>query len=153
MLKINAFACPFNVENSFNETMLPGAFSRWLRELGSKTLPMFVQHEFPCGEWTRLEERKAGLYAEGYLTDPEVIDAVKDGVLPDLSINYRSDFNPDGSWNASRKRAAQWGVGSYPPGLHVYPRVSVPRVLNLSELSLVDQGAFPGTHYKALDVR
>ena len=83
------------VEGRFDETFVPGAFSRSIRERGSK-VKLFTQHDtrrLPIGKVSTLEERADGLYAEFALPRTrdadEALELVATGTVDGFSIGFR----------------------------------------------------------------
>jgi HK97 family phage prohead protease len=104
--EIEGYASVFNVRDSYNEVVVPGAFAdslaRHQRE-GSYPL-MLWQHDTyePIGVWDELSDDGKGLYAKGRLlieqSVPEADKAyalLKAGALRGMSIGYREvDVEP-----------------------------------------------------------
>lgn len=94
--KIRGLAVPYNKENSYRETLKPGALERCIPVLQRVGCPMLLEHEAcAAGVWYGFEDREDGLYICGVITDPNVIARCR---LPDappkkLSITYRNDLD------------------------------------------------------------
>lgn len=97
--KIAGYASAFNVVDSYNEMVLPGAFKASLAAArrDKRTIKMLYQHDTyqPIGVWDALEEDSKGLHVEGRLLKDvspkaaETYGLVKEGALDELSIGYR----------------------------------------------------------------
>lgn len=91
--KFSGYASVFNGDDSYHDTILPGAFKDSLAKFG---LPkMFYGHEWglPIGKWTSAVEDEKGLKVEGELTpgNPQadaVLAALKHGTVDGLSIGF-----------------------------------------------------------------
>lgn len=91
--QFEGYASIFNGNDSYNDTILPGAFASAIK----KGVPlMFFNHdwsEIPIGKWTKLEEDDKGLRVVGELTPgnphaESVLAALKHGTLNGLSIGF-----------------------------------------------------------------
>lgn len=88
-LVVEAKVVPFNISNSYGETLDPKAFS-WD---GSTTcpIPMFAKHKYNrlIGMWLRVYAKADGLYAKGIILDP--VYMLGAALIPSqikLSISY-----------------------------------------------------------------
>lgn len=94
----SGYASVFNGVDSYNDTILPGAYKKVLKE---ETPKMFFNHNanaLPIGKWIELQEDGNGLFVRGELTpgNPEaeaVKAALKHGTLDGLSIGYSLDHD------------------------------------------------------------
>lgn len=82
-------AAPFNVENSYRELFLPGAFDEFLATPKAKKLPMNLGHDekTDIGVWHHLHVAGGWLHCQGVLDDRETEYNVRHG-LDQLSIGY-----------------------------------------------------------------
>lgn len=144
MLHVSGLACPWNVYNSYNELMKPGAFAKFIAK-HPEGVRMGFMHEFEIGHWDTLKETPEGLWVSGRVTEPEYAAFLKhaDDEFRELSITYEmpllveseARFNSQPSWLRS-KLARRYKI---------LPAIEVPEAF-LDEISIVDDGAFPGTH-------
>ncbi len=91
--KFRGYASVFNGTDSYGDTILPGAFSKALKDAMPK---MFFGHEWnlPIGKWLTAVEDEKGLLVEGELTEgnPQsdaVLAALRHGTVDGLSIGFR----------------------------------------------------------------
>ena len=94
----SGYGSVFNVVDSYNEIVAPGAFTESLKERATtgRKLPVLWQHrgDKPLGVYEKAEEDETGLYLEGRLLVNEVAQAreaqalMKAGALTGLSIGY-----------------------------------------------------------------
>lgn len=91
--RFSGYASVFNGNDSYNDTILPGAFKKTLENYGAPK--MFFGHEWglPIGKWTSVAEDEKGLRVEGELTEgnPQadaVLAALKHGTVDGLSIGF-----------------------------------------------------------------
>jgi HK97 family phage prohead protease len=96
-LKIAGYASLFGKRDLTGDMIMPGAFSKSLKEKGAKGIRMLWQHEpgEPIGLWTKALEDAQGLYVEGYLLDRvnrarELRALVEAGAIEGLSIGYKT---------------------------------------------------------------
>ena len=96
---ISGYASFFDVVDQKKDRIVKGAFTKTLRawKLLGKMPKMLWQHDPKCpiGIWTRLQEDKKGLYAEGRLAlgvkkADEAYLLMKEGALDGLSIGFRT---------------------------------------------------------------
>lgn len=114
---VRGLAAPFNApatiqdwSGSFVETILPGAFSRTIRERGDR-VKFRVEHAdgavWPIGRATSLTEESVGLVAELRVSNTtagnDALELIRDGVLTGLSIGFRVPPGGD-SWSPNRSR-------------------------------------------------
>lgn len=165
-IKLHGRAVPYNIPNSFQETVLPGSLDETLkmyRYLGY--IPMWTDHRIQVGGWTEWEDREDGLYVTGMLLEPTfvlkyrtILDNRKsmnklfsgipglskfisgpteqDKRLCDLSIGY-AFRGPEGR----RERTINAAKGEYKPATYT-PQTG----LMLEHVSLCNSGAYPGCH-------
>lgn len=96
----SGYATKFNSTDLVGDTILPGAFTKALENIG--TLPIFFNHnsyEVPIGKYTKVEQNARGLKVEGQLIldipkAKDVYAAMKSGVVSGLSIGF--SINDDG---------------------------------------------------------
>lgn len=96
--EFSGYGSVFDVEDSYGDIVIPGAFAKSLAEWGSKDrMPaMLWQHDTaePIGVWTKIGEDGTGLAVEGRLLiedDPAAKRAhahLKAGSISGLSIGY-----------------------------------------------------------------
>lgn len=83
----SGYATKFNSVDLVGDTILPGAFTKALQNVG--TLPIFFNHDsydIPIGKYTKLEQNARGLKVEGQLIldipkAKDVYAAMKAGVV------------------------------------------------------------------------
>ena len=92
-------AASFNSVDFYGDTILPGAFTKTLKDRATPVL-MLKGHSpaLPIGVWKSLTEKKDGLYVEGELTPGNSIAtdtaaSLRHGAVSGLSIGF---FVPDG---------------------------------------------------------
>ena len=92
--KFSGYASVFNGNDSYDDTVLPGAFMKVLAE--KQEPKMFFGHDWglPIGKWTSLVEDEKGLKVEGELTEgnpqsDSVLAALRHGTVDGLSIGFR----------------------------------------------------------------
>lgn len=93
------YASVFNGVDSYNDTILPGAYKSVIDGIssGGRMPRMFVNHrhwEIPVGKWTHMSEDSKGLLMSGELTpgNPSASTlkaAMQHGTIDGLSIGYR----------------------------------------------------------------
>ena len=96
----SGYATKFNSVDLVGDTILPGAFTKALENIG--TLPIFFNHnsyDVPIGKYTKVEQNARGLKVEGQLIldipkAQVVYSAMKAGVVSGLSIGF--SINDDG---------------------------------------------------------
>lgn len=123
MIRVHAFAAPFNSANAYNETLLPGAFTDFLK-YNKKKIPMYINHDESrrVGWWTHARQDSRGLFVDGIVEDPAAEAYVRAGGVRQVSI------------------------GALQPRTH--RRKPTPMFIEkaaLYEVSLVDRGAYNGT--------
>ncbi len=94
-MAFTGYASKFNGNDTYNDTVLPGAFKETLAD--GHQIHGFINHrkfDIPSIDWTLIEERKAGLWVEGEI-DPKhregesLHSAMKRKAMSGLSIGYR----------------------------------------------------------------
>jgi HK97 family phage prohead protease len=101
---IEGYASVFGVRDSYNEAVMPGAFSDSLaKHKREGTYPLMLwQHnpDEPIGVWNELSDDGKGLYAKGQLLQgvrraDEALIMLKAGAIQGMSIGYREvDVEP-----------------------------------------------------------
>lgn len=92
---IEGFASVFGNVDSYNDIVMPGAFSKTLKRM--KAIPMLWQHDTRevVGKWDQFEERDRGLYVKGKISKTargdEAYTLLKDGAITGMSIGYSAD--------------------------------------------------------------
>lgn len=127
---IEGYASAWNIVDSYNEAVLPGAFKVSLAnsKRDKRTVKMLYQHDTyaPVGVWDELAEDSTGLRAKGRLLKDvspkalEIYGLIKEGALDELSIGYREI--------ETKKDPGQ-------------PKVLLLKTLDLREISIVTFGA------------
>lgn len=91
--KFSGYASVFGGNDSYGDTVMPGAFTKTLAAYGMPK--MFYGHQWglPIGKWTSAVEDEKGLRVEGELTpgNPQadaVLAALKHGTVDGLSIGF-----------------------------------------------------------------
>lgn len=102
--EIEGYASVFGVRDSYNEAVMPGAFSDSLaKHKREGTYPLMLwQHnpDEPIGVWHELSDDGKGLYAKGQLLQgvrraDEALIMLKAGAIQGMSIGYREvDVEP-----------------------------------------------------------
>ena len=92
--KFKGYASTFNGNDSYGDTILPGAYLKTLADNGMPK--MFFAHDWglPVGKWLSAVEDEKGLLVEGELTpgNPQsdaILAAMKHGTVDGLSIGFR----------------------------------------------------------------
>lgn len=92
--RFKGYASTFNGNDSYNDTILPGAYTKTLSEHGMPK--MFWGHDWdiPIGKWLSAVEDEKGLLVEGEFTPGNaqaeaVMSAMKHGTVDGLSIGFR----------------------------------------------------------------
>lgn len=106
--RFSGYGSVFDVEDSYGDVIIPGAFKASLKAWQSKKRlpPMLLQHGggflggatdlVPIGRWEAMAEDSRGLAVEGRLIaldterGKQVYAAMKEGVLDGLSIGFRT---------------------------------------------------------------
>lgn len=95
-LRIAGWACRFHEEDLVGDTVLPGAFTASLVATGPHGVAMKLRHAGPnVGRWDLLQERPAGLWAEGVLNESWIEDRtmaalIREKAITGLSIGFRA---------------------------------------------------------------
>ena len=91
--KFRGYASTFNGNDSYGDTILPGAYLKTLADNGMPK--MFFAHDWglPVGKWLSAVEDEKGLLVEGELTpgNPQsdaILAAMKHGTVDGLSIGF-----------------------------------------------------------------
>lgn len=103
---IEGYASAFNVVDSYNEMVAPGAFKASLAQARKekRLIKMLYQHDSwqPIGVWDEAAEDDTGLRVKGRLlkdVSPKAAEAfglIREGALDELSIGYRTiETTPD----------------------------------------------------------
>lgn len=131
----------FNVLDSYNEIVAPGAFAKSLADTAAagRTIPVLWQHNMsaPIGVYTSVSEDHVGLKVTGQLAVPQVQQAnealalMKMRAITDMSIGY---YVQDASMDEKT-------------GVRTLNQV------NLVEVSLVTLGACPTAQISAVKAR
>lgn len=131
----------FNVLDSYNEIVAPGAFTQTLEALSAagRTVPVLWQHQMssPIGVYTSLSQDSVGLKVAGRLAVPDVQQAnealalMKMKAITDMSIGY---YVRDSSYDEKT------GIVTL-------------KQLDLVEVSLVTLGANPAAQISAVKSR
>ncbi len=94
--KVSGLASVFGGIDSYNDTVIKGAYAGAIKEAGSKGIPMLYQHnpDIVIGRWVKMEETDQGLIVEGHLTPGhsvanDVYASLKAGHMDGMSIGYR----------------------------------------------------------------
>jgi HK97 family phage prohead protease len=94
---VEGYASLFGEIDAARDMVMPGAFTRTLRQRGLRRIPMLFQHDpaEPVGVWLELFEDFRGLRARGKLIPDvargrELIALVRAGAIDGLSIGFRT---------------------------------------------------------------
>lgn len=138
MLRIEGFAAPYRQKNSFNETFATCAFAGKL-----KPCPMLVMHE-DCkwaGDWDDVWQDHAGIWVRGRLhpgLEPYADELHRD--FPQMSVSWTAiNGNP-------KSRAWREKMDLIDEPVVIGPGDT----FGIAEVSLVDRGAFAGTHWRII---
>lgn len=99
--KFCGYASIFNVEDSYNDVVLPKAFSKTLQTKSNIKLLWQHQADKPIGYFNIIKEDNIGLYVEGQILldlkqGKEAYDLIKSKAVNGLSIGYKvNDFEYD----------------------------------------------------------
>lgn len=112
--KFSGYGSVFDVVDTYQERIAPGAFTKTLSEWSAKGKlpPMLWQHFMsePIGKWTKMDQDDKGLYAEGQVlvdagaTERRAYEHMKAGTVDGLSIGF---MIPSGGFSWDEKA----GVG------------------------------------------
>lgn len=158
-VKITGFAVPFGKPNSYNETLAPGALDAFVERVERKgaKLPMGFMHELHAGTWDKLTVKPNGLYVEGRITEPQVIaylDKATHGTFTgELSITFRPrdiHTHPLKETHERFNSRPLWEQVHAPRDLELKDEVTTDEAV-LTEISLVDRGAFKGTYFTTVE--
>lgn len=103
-MKFAGFASTSDLDQG-GDIIVKGAWARTVAERGQK-VKMLWGHKsdmMPLGKFTMIEEREAGLYVEGKISETshgkDVMTLLRDGAIDSMSIGYiakESDYRDDG---------------------------------------------------------
>jgi len=173
-LSIFARACPYGVPNTYNEVLMAGCFKGRLL-VNRPMFIKHLDDDPPCGQWQQFTDLNDGLYVQGVITGREAIEQVMDGELTELSITFFNPateamvdrFVKTGDMSVvptlekellssrrfraleAKEKLQKLGVNKYPGNQTVWENMPRQTVwdADISEISLVDKGAFPGTQF------
>lgn len=110
--RIGGYASKWDLEDSYGEAVVKGAFAESLIEWGGRPIPMLWQHQSgqPIGVWDEYREDGVGLYVEGPVNletqrGREAMSDIKMGSVSGLSIGYY-ELVVD-SWEEARKNGVR----------------------------------------------
>lgn len=103
-MKFSGYASKFNDIDSYNDTIMPGAYAETLQNRERAIQMRWNHYGEVIGKWTMIAEDEKGLWVEGELTPnhskaEDVYALLKHGAISGLSIGfYLKDFDikPDG---------------------------------------------------------
>jgi len=103
-MKFSGYASKFNDVDSYNDTIMPGAYAATLQDRERAIQMRWNHYGEVIGKWTMVAEDEKGLWVEGELTPnhskaQDVYASLKHGAISGLSIGfYLKDFDlkPDG---------------------------------------------------------
>jgi len=103
-MKFSGYASKFNDVDSYNDTIMPGAYAATLQDRERSVQMRWNHYGEVIGKWTMIAEDEKGLWVEGELTPnhskaQDVYASLKHGAISGLSIGfYLKDFDlkPDG---------------------------------------------------------
>lgn len=141
--EIAGYASIFNEEDRINDIVLPGAFTKSLKEKKAARLPMLVGHvqRIPVGVWTELVEDRKGLRVKGKI-DIESPDGgqlhrvLKMGAEIGISIGYRAvvhEYQTDPKTNDTKRLLKQ--VDLYEISLVTIPCCDGARVTSVKHVA------------------
>ncbi len=103
-------ASVFGVRDAYDDVVLPGAFTRTVRERGPRGVKMLWQHNArqPIGVWEEIEEDETGLFVKGRLAlgtqaGREAHELLRMGAIEGLSIGYSTVNAETGEEEGVRK--------------------------------------------------
>lgn len=103
-------ASVFGVRDAYDDVVLPGAFTRTIRERGPRGVKMLWQHNArqPIGVWEEIEEDETGLFVKGRLAlgtqaGREAHELLRMGAIEGLSIGYSTVNAETGEEEGVRK--------------------------------------------------
>jgi hypothetical protein len=107
---------------------------------------MFFMHEIPCGHWDSLKETREGLWVDGRITDPTYVSLVEHTrEFRQMSITYGLPTTNRVETLERLNSRPPWMRAKHSERFKILPRIEVPEAF-LAEISIVDEGAFPGTY-------
>lgn len=149
------YASVFNVPDSQQDIVLPGAFADTLSGREGRQIKLLWQHHMdePIGVITQIYEDQKGLYVEGQLLldvqrAREAYSLLKSGAIDGLSIGYtvkESDIDPATGWRMLRD-IALWEVSlvtipaNQQAGVVALKQMSLPQTIREFEHFLRDAG-------------
>lgn len=87
------YASVFNVEDSYNDIILNGAFKKSLKNKNIADIELLWEHDKqkPIGKFNIIREDSVGLYVEGKIDDISKYSYIKSSFINGLSIGYKVD--------------------------------------------------------------
>lgn len=114
MLRVRGYASVFGNIDAYGEVVDAGAFSRWISENPSKSVPLYWQHSYafdwtakPIGKTTMIRQDSYGLYFEGEIADTaeglEIQELLKSGAITNASFGFKTidQYQKDEVWHLS----------------------------------------------------
>jgi len=131
--EFEGYASVFNSNDSVNDTILPGAFSKTLS--GGINPKMFVNHnhrDVPVGDWLEMREDDYGLFAVGKIDmnhrdGPTVYSALKRKAMDGLSIGFRMTKD-DYEWKENNDGRVIKNMDLFETSVVSYPAESSARI-------------------------
>lgn len=137
---VTGYAASFNTWDSDNDMIMPGAFSKTIRDQGPDSVQPRIKHILnhntrePLGKIITLKEDSTGLYYESKVgTNAIAVDFLKmveSGLITEHSIGYgvvkKTVVNPDADWRDQQTHLHElklwelssltaWGANQYTP--------------------------------------
>ncbi len=141
--EITGYASVFNEEDRINDIVLPGAFTKSLKEKKASRLPMLVGHvqRIPVGVWTELVEDRKGLRVKGKIDiqsedGGQLHRVLKMGAEIGISIGYRAvvhEYQTDPKTNDTKRLLKQ--VDLYEISLVTIPCCDGARVTSVKHVA------------------
>lgn len=147
LIPIRAFVAPYNSRNTWGELFKRGSFSAWVKDrTRSGLVTMRFMHEEPIGIWNKFWDDSTGIWAEGFMikpTDGEKLLANYREISVSWAIPSRYDYEADRD---------QRYCGLKKNGHPKYAPFDVTAKMDplFGEVSIVNHGAFKGTHWERI---
>lgn len=140
------FGMPTQIGNRFIESFRKGAFTKTIKERGSK-VQLLAAHDhkaLPLGRATHLTETDDGLYGEFRISKTrlgdEVLELVKDGALNSFSIGFVPLRD---KWSSDRKHVERTEVRLHEVSVVTFPAYEGAAITAVRDFDADDDGVAP----------
>ena len=130
--EFSGYASVFNIPDSYNDIILPGAFKDSLLNSDCSKIKLLWQHNTkkPIGIFTRLEETVKGLFVAGKIVTSfakgrEVASLLKIGAIDGLSIGFEAEETFYADQFRYIKKAKLWEISVVTFPAHSNARVEI----------------------------